>query len=111
MSAKAETFGEYLKRLRLAKKASQGKLAAAISKTAMYISNIEKGKNNPPDESQLEKIAVELELNTQERLEFLDKAAAERGSIAQDLIKALYKNKELRQCVRDLIAKKYYDCK
>ena len=46
MSAKAETFGEYLKDLRLAKKASQGKLAAAIGKTTMYISNIEKGKKN-----------------------------------------------------------------
>ena len=78
MSAKVKTSGEYLKDLRLANQASQGKLAAAIAgKTTMYISNIAKGKNNPPDESQLGKIAVELELNTQERLEFLDKAAEE----------------------------------
>ena len=102
MSETKKTFGEYLKELRLAKKASQGKLAAAIGKTTMYISNIEKGKNNPPDESQLEKIAVELELNTQERLEFLDKAATERGTVANDLIVALSVNEELRQFIRDV---------
>ena len=45
MSAKAETFGEYLKRLR--GKTPQRKLAAAIGKTTMYISNIEKAKTIP----------------------------------------------------------------
>lgn len=102
MSAKAETFGEYLKKLR--GKTPQGKLAAAIGKTTMYISNIEKGKNNPPDETQLEKIAIELELNIQERLELLDKAAAARGTVASDLVVALSANKKLRQYVRDFSA-------
>lgn len=100
MSAKVKTFGEYLKDLRLAKKASQGKLAAAIGKTTMYISNIEKGKNNPPDESKLIKIAIELELDDDARLELIDKAAAERGTIAQDLVRALSENEDLRQYVR-----------
>lgn len=102
MSAKAETFGEYLRDLRLAKKASQGKLAAAIGKTTMYISNIEKGKNNPPDESQLEKIADVLNLNEQQRFELIDTAAAERCTVAQDIVKALVKNKALRQFIRDV---------
>ncbi len=100
MSAKVKTFGEYLRDLRLAKKASQGKLAAAIGKTTMYISNIEKGKNNPPDESKLIKIAIELELDDDARLELIDKAAAERGTIAQDLVRALSENEDLRQYVR-----------
>lgn len=99
MSAKAETFGEYLKRLR--GKTPQGKLAAAIGKTTMYISNIEKGKNNPPDESQLEKIADVLNLNEQQRFELID-PAAERCTVAQDIVKALVKNKALRQFIRDV---------
>ena len=102
MSAKAETFGEYLKRLR--GKIPQGKLAAAIGKTTMYISNIEKGKNNPPDESQLKKIADVLNLDVQRRFELIDKAAAERGTIATDIAKALVKNGVLRQFIRDVIA-------
>ena len=106
MSAKTETFGDYLKKLRLAKKTSQGKLAAAIGKTTMYISNIEKGKNNPPDESQLEKMAVELELNSQERLEFIDKAAAERGTVAQDLMNILSCDQRLRRIIRDVASGK-----
>lgn len=106
MSETKKTFGEYLKELRLAKKASQGKLAAVIGKTAMYISNIEKGKNNPPDESQLEKIAIELELGLEERLEFLDKAAAARGTVAYDLIEALSANEKLRKLVRSFNAPK-----
>ena len=102
MSAKAETFGEYLKKLR--GKTPQGKLAAAIGKTTMYISNIEKGKNNPPDEVQLEKIADVLSLDEQMRFELIDKAAAERGTVARDLVMALAKNKSLRQFIRDVNA-------
>ena len=104
MSAKVKTFGEYLRDLRLAKKASQGKLAAAIGKTTMYISNIENGKNNPPDEVQLEKIADVLSLDEQIRFELIDKAAAERGTVARDLVMALAKNKSLRQFIRDVNA-------
>ena len=104
MSAKVKTFGEYLRDLRLAKKASQGKLAAAIGKTTMYISNIENGKNNPPDEVQLEKIADVLSLDEQIRFELIDKAAAERGTVARDLVMALAKNKKLRQHIRSMIA-------
>lgn len=106
MSAKAETFGEYLKNLRLAKKVSQGKLAAAIGKTTMYISNIEKGKNNPPDELQLKKIADALNLNEQQFFELIDTAAATRNTVAHDLVMALAKNKSLRQFIRDVIAGK-----
>lgn len=100
MSAKAETFGEYLKKLR--GKTPQGKLATAIGKTTMYISNIENGKNNPPDESQLKKIADALNLNEQQRFELIDTAAAERGTVAQDIVKVLVENKALRQYVRDM---------
>ena len=89
---------------RLRGKTPQGKLAAAIGKTTMYISNIENGKNNPPDEVQLEKIADVLSLDEQIRFELIDKAAAERGTVARDLVMALAKNKKLRQHIRSMIA-------
>ena len=41
-------FGTMLKQLREEKGLSQGELAEELSKTAQYISNIEKGKNNAP---------------------------------------------------------------
>ncbi len=100
MSKQTETFGDYLKTLR--GKIPQGKLAEAIGKTTMYISNIEKGKNNPPDELQLKKIANVLKLNEQERLDLIDKAAAARNTVAQDIFNQLYKYKELRQFVRQM---------
>ena len=109
MSETKKTFGDYLKELRLSKKVSQGKLAAAIGKTTMYISNIEKGKNNPPDESQLEKIAVELELDAQERLSLIDKAAADRGTVANDLVITLSANEELRQYIRNFNVSRFVE--
>ena len=107
MSETKKTFGDYLKELRLSKKVSQGKLAAAIGKTTMYISNIEKGKNNPPDESQLGKIADVLNLDEQKRFDLIDAAAAERGTVAQDLVVALAANKKMRQYIRNVISGKY----
>ncbi|MBO7328007.1 MAG: helix-turn-helix domain-containing protein [Lentisphaeria bacterium] len=98
MLTKAEKFGTYLRKLR--GKKSQGELAAVIDKTAMYISNIEKGKNNPPDEAQLEKIATELKLSDKNRFELIDKAAWARDSVAHDICDKLCKYEDLRQIIR-----------
>ena len=38
------------------------------------------------------------------RFELIDKAAAERGTVARDLVMALAKNKSLRQFIRDVNA-------
>ena len=48
-------FGAMLKQLREEVGMSQGELADELGKTAQYISNIEKGKNNsPPDDANLD---------------------------------------------------------
>lgn len=104
MSAKTEKFGKYLRALRGA--TSQRTLAVAIGKTTMYISNIENGKNNPPDETLLKKIADVLKLNNEKRLELFDEAAAARNTVAHDLVMMLSSNQELRQFVRDVNAGK-----
>ena len=47
-------FGVMLKEKRENAKLSQGELAEVLNKTAQYISNIEKGKNNsPPDDTDI----------------------------------------------------------
>ena len=47
-------FGIMLKEKRENSKLSQGELSQELGKTAQYISNIEKGKNNsPPDDADL----------------------------------------------------------
>ncbi len=104
MSAKAEKFGKYLKELR--GKTSQVALAAAIGKTTMYISNIENGKNNPPDETLLEKIADVLKLNDEAHFELIDEAAKARDTVAKDLVKVLSINHRLRQIIRDVASGK-----
>ena len=104
MSIKSEKFGKYLKDLR--GKIPQSTLAVAIGKTTMYISNIENGKNNPPDEELLEKIADVLNLSQRKRLDLIDQAAAARNTVAQDLVIVLSGNKKLRQLIREANADK-----
>ena len=104
MSTKAEQFGKYLKKLRGS--TPQHILASAIDKSAMYISNIEKGKNLPPDEAQLKKIAAALNLNNDKCVELIDEAAVARDTVAQDIVKILSHNKLLRQFIRDIEAGK-----
>ena len=54
-------FGTMLKQLREEKGLSQGELAEELNKTAQYISNIEKGKNNaPPNEHDLQILIKKL---------------------------------------------------
>ena len=97
-------LGKRLRELRKRKGIKQEKLAELICVEPATISNIENGKNNPPDEVQLEKIADVLSLDEQIRFELIDKAAAERGTVARDLVMALAKNKKLRQHIRSMIA-------
>lgn len=104
MSTKAEQFGKYLKKLRGS--TSQHVLASAINKSVMYISNIEKGKNLPPDEAQFKKIATVLNLNDDKCLELIDEAAIARDTVAQDIVMTLSRNKLLRQFIRDVEAGK-----
>ena len=54
-------FGVMLKQVREDAGFSQGELAFELGKTAQYISNIEKGKNNsPPDDADLQTLIRKL---------------------------------------------------
>lgn len=60
-------------------------IAEAMGITASYLSDIIKGRRNPPEINIIEKIAVVLKLSPDEKDELLDLAGRERDSAAPDL--------------------------
>ena len=60
-------------------------IANAMGVTATYLSDIIKGRRNPPEMKLLEKIAEALHLDETERTELLDLAGRERAEAAPDL--------------------------
>lgn len=60
-------------------------IAEAMGMTASYLSDIIKGRRNPPEMHIIEKIAVVLKLSPDERNELLDLAGRERDGAAPDL--------------------------
>ena len=60
-------------------------IADAMGMTASYLSDIVKGRRNPPDMQILDKIAVVLRLAPDEKEEMLDLAGRERDTAAPDL--------------------------
>ena len=60
-------------------------IAAAMGVTATYLSDIVKGRRNPPEMETLKKIAIILQLSPEERAEMYDLAGRERNEAAPDL--------------------------
>ena len=60
-------------------------IADAMGMTASYLSDIVKGRRNPPEMHILEKIAVVLQLTSDEKEEMFDLAGRDRDSAAPDL--------------------------
>ena len=60
-------------------------IAEAMGMTASYLSDIVKGRRNPPEMQILDKIAVVLKLTSDEKEAMLDLAGRERDSAAPDL--------------------------
>ncbi len=81
-------FGIMLKETREAAKLSQGELADALGKTAQYISNIEKGKNNsPPDDGALLQLIGRLSLSESDAAKFRLLAYADRGMLPPEMFR------------------------
>ena len=60
-------------------------IADAMEKTATYLSDIIKGRRNPPEMELLEKIAAVLNLNEAEKAEMFDLAGRDRNEVSPDL--------------------------
>ena len=81
-------FGIMLKESRETAKLSQGELSAELGKTAQYISNIEKGKNNsPPDDSDLQKLIKKHCLDGDDAMKFRLLAYADRGMLPPEMFR------------------------
>lgn len=60
-------------------------IATALGVTPTYLSDIVKGRRNPPDIASLNKLALILQLTTEERELMYDLAGRERNEAAPDL--------------------------
>lgn len=86
-------FGVMLKEMREAAKLSQGELSDVLGKTAQYISNIEKGKNNsPPDDADLQKLINKLCLDGEDAMKFRLLAYADRGMLPPEMFRYVMDN-------------------
>lgn len=103
MMVKQQTFGEFIAQKRKEKRISLRKMANQLSCSAVYLSDVEKGKRNPPDRNRLQILISVLELSQEEKRLFFDLVGTTRGIVAPDiadyLIAKPYMNKILRQAI------------
>lgn len=84
-------FGVMLKETRENAKLSQFDLASGLGKTAQYISNIEKGKNNsPPDDIAIFKLISLLGLKGADAEKFRFLAYADRGMLPPEMFRYVF---------------------
>lgn len=89
-------FGVMLKETRESAKLSQFDLAAELGKTAQYISNIEKGKNNsPPDDNAIFKLINILGLKNDDAEKFRFLAYADRGMLPPEMFRYVFDSPSL----------------
>lgn len=86
----AGEFGKFIDEKRRGRAAGGGDImlkdiAKAMEMTATYLSDIIKGRRNPPEMKLLEKIALVLKLSSEEKEEMFDLAGRERNETAPDL--------------------------
>jgi transcriptional regulator with XRE-family HTH domain len=86
----AGEFGQYIDQMRCGRGPGGADImlkdiANAMGITATYLSDIIKGRRNPPEMKLLEKIAEVLRLDPAERNQLLDLAGRERAEAAPDL--------------------------
>ena len=84
------SFGLYFKNLRNSKHATQQRIADAIGKKTMLVSNVEHDKNGPFSNDDLEKIAMVLKLSEEEKRQLLKEAAKARGRLPLHLHNYLF---------------------
>lgn len=85
MSTHYQNFGEFLQKKREAKQITLRKMAEMLKMSAPYLSDIEKGRRNPPEMDKLDQIAQILLLSDEERTVMLDLAGKMRNTVAPDL--------------------------
>ena len=81
----AGEFGAFIARKRLEKDVKLKPIAEQLGVSVTYLSDIIKGRRNPPDMEGLETLAQVLNLDSTERDEMYDLAGRERNQVSPDL--------------------------
>ncbi|MCP4481342.1 MAG: helix-turn-helix transcriptional regulator [bacterium] len=104
MNINKETFGIFLKQLRIKKEFSLREFARIIGIAPSYVSDIEQGKRNAPKKEHLEKMIEALNLKNKEDIEkFYD--LAKKGKpveIAEDVKEIITENESIPVLCRRL---------
>ncbi len=88
------SFGRFIEDKRTNKGITLRGMAKQLDIAPSYLSDIEKGRRNPPDKDTLELMANILALTDDDRLEMYDLAGKMKDSIPPDLPDYIMKNKE-----------------
>lgn len=78
-------FGKYIAEKRLEKDVKLRPIAERLGVSVTYLSDIIKGRRNPPEKEGLEKIAEILGLSQEEKDEMYDLAGRDRKQVSPDL--------------------------
>lgn len=81
----AGEFGAYVARKRIEKDVKLKPIAEKLGMSVTYLSDIIKGRRNPPDIEGLEAFSKALNLNETEKNEMFDLAGRERSQVSPDL--------------------------
>ncbi|MGL4873463.1 MAG: helix-turn-helix domain-containing protein [Clostridium sp.] len=94
-------FGEYIKEKRLEKGISLREFASRVGISPSYLSDIEKGRRNAPNDEKLKKIEKELFVIQKDIDQFYDLAGISKNYVATDLSEYIMENKEVRYFLRN----------
>ena len=85
MRTKTQSFGDFLQKKRKENELTLRALAEKLDWSAPYLTDIEKGRRNPPDIEKLNMLAGILNLSDDEIREMMELAGKKRETIAPDL--------------------------
>lgn len=93
-------FGDFIAEKRREKGISLRSMADELKIAAPYLSDIEKGRRNPPSFEMLEKIAMILNLSEEDRNLMYDYAGEDRNEVSPDLPQYIMEIPEARSALR-----------
>lgn len=99
-------FGLYLRKLREDRNLRQADLAEKIGVSPVYISDIERGRRNPPDSEKLRIWVDQLSLSQDEASIFYDLVGNARGNAPPDIMEYLNSNQAAISAIRRIMGQK-----
>lgn len=97
---KKQTFSAFLLKKRIQNNLTNSKLASIANISAVYLGEIINNKKIPPDKKTQYALADALQLTDDEKAEFFNLAANERGEIPVDIYDYLLESKDLLKEIR-----------